>query len=124
LFRHKNADAIQKIQDAFRCCGFANSHDMAWPFPDRTHNQHACETAFGRNSGCLAAWKAEEQQIAGLLMAVVGMVFVWQVRSTLARSVLDGLKLARPILCVLTFVLVCHNCYTDPKRIVVAPRCS
>jgi hypothetical protein len=78
LFRQKNADAIQKIQDAFKCCGFANSHDMAWPFPDKTHNQHACETAFGRNNACLAPWKAEEQQIAGLLMAVVGMVFLWQ----------------------------------------------
>ncbi|KAF1851685.1 uncharacterized protein K460DRAFT_39306 [Cucurbitaria berberidis CBS 394.84] len=78
LFKQKDADAIRKIQDAFKCCGFANSRDMAWPFPDRSHDQHACESAFGRTSGCLGAWKAEEQQIAGLLIGVVGMVFIWQ----------------------------------------------
>lgn len=78
LFKQKDADAIRTIQDAFKCCGFANSRDMAWPFPDRAHDQHACESAFGRTIGCMGAWKAEEQQIAGLLMGVVGMVFLWQ----------------------------------------------
>lgn len=53
---------------------------MAWPFPDRTHNAHACETTYnGRTSGCLGAWKAEEQKMAGLFMTVVAMVFIWQV---------------------------------------------
>ena len=80
LFKHKDAGAIRQIQDAFNCCGLINSRDMAWPFPDRTHDSHACEATYhGRTSGCLAAWKAEEQKIAGLLMTVVGMVFIWQV---------------------------------------------
>jgi hypothetical protein len=80
LFKHKNAEAIRKIQDAFKCCGFANPRDMAWPFPDKSHDAHACEATYSeRTTGCLGAWKAEEQQIAGLLMAVVGMVFIWQV---------------------------------------------
>lgn len=79
LFRHKDAGAIRQIQDAFNCCGLANSRDMAWPFPDRTHNARACETTYnGRTSGCLGAWKAEEQKVAGLLMTVVAMVFIWQ----------------------------------------------
>ncbi|XP_014553562.1 hypothetical protein COCVIDRAFT_107295 [Bipolaris victoriae FI3] len=79
LFRHKDAAAIRQIQDAFSCCGLANSRDMAWPFPDRTHDSRACEATYhGRASGCLVAWKAEEQKIAGLLMTVVGMVFLWQ----------------------------------------------
>ncbi|EMD96279.1 hypothetical protein COCC4DRAFT_184663 [Bipolaris maydis ATCC 48331] len=79
LFRHKDATAIRQIQDAFSCCGLANSRDMAWPFPDRTHDSRACEATYhGRASGCLVAWKAEEQKIAGLLMTVVGMVFLWQ----------------------------------------------
>lgn len=78
LYRGKN-DAIRKIQDAFSCCGLANPRDMSWPFPDRTHDAHACEKAFGRTSGCLGAWRAEEQQVAGILIAVVGMVFLWQV---------------------------------------------
>jgi len=79
LFRKKDAAAIRQIQDAFNCCGFANSRDMAWPFPDKTHDQHACENTYSRRaSGCLGAWKAEEQHIAALFMTVVGMVFVWQ----------------------------------------------
>jgi hypothetical protein len=79
LFKHKDATTIRQIQDAFNCCGLVNSHDMAWPFPDRTHNARACEATYqGRASGCLTAWKAEEQKIAGLFMTVVGMVFLWQ----------------------------------------------
>jgi hypothetical protein len=84
LFRSKDSKAIRTIQDAFNCCGLTNPRDMAWPFPDRSHNQHACESAFNRTNGCLGAWKAEEQKIAGLLIAVVGMVFVWQVRKALS----------------------------------------
>ena len=81
LFRQKDAASIRRIQDAFNCCGFANSRDMAWPFPDKTHNADSCENAFGRTAGCLGAWRGEEQRIAGILMGVVGMVFIWQVRS-------------------------------------------
>lgn len=79
LFKAKDSDAIRAIQDAFNCCGLTNSKDMAWPFPDKSHDAHACEKAFDRTNGCLGAWKAEEQQTAGMFIAVVGMVFVWQV---------------------------------------------
>ncbi|KAF2470804.1 uncharacterized protein BDR25DRAFT_261987 [Lindgomyces ingoldianus] len=78
LFKQKDSEAIRTIQDAFKCCGLLNPHDQAWPFPDKTHNAHACEEAFGRTNGCLNAWKGEEQRVAGILMAVVGLVFVWQ----------------------------------------------
>ncbi|KAH7359932.1 hypothetical protein BKA66DRAFT_426415 [Pyrenochaeta sp. MPI-SDFR-AT-0127] len=78
LFRQKDDEAIRKIQNAFECCGFTNPRDMAWPFPDKTHDQHSCENAFHRNNGCMGAWKAEEQKLAGLLIGVVGMVFIWQ----------------------------------------------
>lgn len=83
LFKNKNSDAIRTIQDAFNCCGLTNARDMAWPFPDKTHNADACETAFGRSNGCLVAWKAEEQQVAGVLIVVVAMVFIWQAREAL-----------------------------------------
>jgi hypothetical protein len=93
LFHVKNAPAIRQIQDAFNCCGLANSRDMAWPFPDKTHKPTACEETYrGRASGCLGAWKAEEKQIAGLLMAVIGMVFIWQVRSPEALALYDPQK--------------------------------
>jgi hypothetical protein len=78
LFRNKDLEAIKTIQDAFNCCGFTTSRDMAWPFPDKTHDVHACENRYGRSNGCLPAWKAEEQQVAGLLIGVVAMVFIWQ----------------------------------------------
>ncbi|KAF2131220.1 hypothetical protein P153DRAFT_365811 [Dothidotthia symphoricarpi CBS 119687] len=78
LFKHKDSKAIKAIQDAFECCGLANSRDMAWPFPDKNHDARACEGAFGRTNSCLKPWKVEEQRVAGLLMGVVGMVFVWQ----------------------------------------------
>ncbi|KAI8934524.1 hypothetical protein NX059_008223 [Plenodomus lindquistii] len=78
LFKTKDVDAVKAIQDAFNCCGLANSRDMAWPFPDKSHDPHACENTFGRTTGCMGAWKAEEQRIAGMLIGVVGMVFIWQ----------------------------------------------
>lgn len=80
MWTHKSSEAIRTIQQALSCCGFVNSHDRAWPFPDnKGHTIHACETAFGYQVGCLRPWKAEEQRVAGILMSVVGLVFVWQV---------------------------------------------
>ncbi|KAJ4356009.1 uncharacterized protein N0V89_004035 [Didymosphaeria variabile] len=79
LYRHKYVEAVRTIQDAFMCCGFKNSRDMAWPFPDKTHKATACEEAFGHTNGCLGPWKSEEQRMAGILMAVVALVFMWQV---------------------------------------------
>ncbi|KAF2107344.1 hypothetical protein BDV96DRAFT_616965 [Lophiotrema nucula] len=78
LFRKKDEEGIRAIQDAYHCCGFVNSHDRAWPFPDKSHTAHACEEAFGRTQGCFRPWKAEEQNMAGILMGVVGLVFLWQ----------------------------------------------
>ncbi|KAF2639219.1 hypothetical protein P280DRAFT_470597 [Massarina eburnea CBS 473.64] len=78
MFSRKNVEKIRTIQQSFSCCGFQNSRDMAWPFPDKTHKVTACETTFGHTNGCLGAWKGEEQRIAGTLMAVVGLVVIWQ----------------------------------------------
>ena len=79
LFRQKN-EVIRTIQDRFQCCGFKNPKDMAWPFADKNHRADACELDFGRDQGCLDAWKGEERRLAGILMAVVGLVSLWQVR--------------------------------------------
>ena len=80
MWTHKDADAIRAIQDAFNCCGFASSKDMAWPFPSADTKADACEKALGHKQACLGPWKKEEQNVAGLLMSVVGLVFIWQVR--------------------------------------------
>lgn len=79
LWTHKKSEAIKTIQQTLNCCGFVNSHDRAWPFPDKSHDVHACESAFGYQVGCVGPWKAEEQRVAGILMGVVGLVFAWQV---------------------------------------------
>ncbi|KAF2016879.1 hypothetical protein BU24DRAFT_387707 [Aaosphaeria arxii CBS 175.79] len=79
LFMAKNSEVVRTIQEALQCCGFVNSHDRAWPFPDRSHDAHACEKAFGYTRGCLGPLKAEEQRVSGMLMATVGLVFIWQV---------------------------------------------
>lgn len=71
---------IKEIQNALQCCGLMNSHDRAWPFPDKRHGIDACELRYGRNVGCIGRWKDEEQRLAGLLMGAVGFVVVWQVR--------------------------------------------
>ena len=79
LFQQKN-EVIRAIQDVFQCCGFKNPKDMAWPFADKNHRADACEMDFGRTQGCWEAWKGEERRLAGILMAVVGLVSLWQVR--------------------------------------------
>lgn len=82
MFSHKNVEGIRTIQEAFKCCGLKNSRDMAWPFPDKTHDAFSCEKTFAHTNGCLGAWKGEEQRMAGLLMGMVGLVFIWQVTFT------------------------------------------
>lgn len=79
MFVHKDEQGIRTIQDVFRCCGFLTSHDKAWPFPDKSHDAFACEKALNRKNSCFKPWKAEEQRLAGILMTVVGLVFVWQI---------------------------------------------
>jgi hypothetical protein len=113
MFKSKDPKAIRAIQDAFNCCGLTNPRDMAWPFPDRSHDQHACETTFNRSHGCLAAWKAEEQQMAGVLIAVVGMVFLWQVREPLHCCTRQLTRLA-----------VCYHCDSHSEGVLAPQRCT
>lgn len=77
LFRTKDSSSIRAIQDQYNCCGFANSKDMAFPFPGKGIKPETCQELSGNTKGCLGPWKAEEQHIAGLLMGVVGLVVIW-----------------------------------------------
>jgi hypothetical protein len=86
MFTNKNSEAIRAIQDAFSCCGFANAHDRAWPFPSKSNDVYACEKSFGRHQGCLGPWKREEQNMAGIMIGVVVLVCVWQVSLPYLRS--------------------------------------
>jgi hypothetical protein len=125
LFKHKDASAIRQIQDAFECCGLVNSRDMAWPFPDKTHNADACEVTYhSRMNGCLRPWKAEEQVIAGMLMAVVGMVFIWPLSawSSYGRYVV-GFAALREANADVIF-LVRHHRHSYTEGVVAASHCA
>ncbi|OQO09198.1 hypothetical protein B0A48_06089 [Cryoendolithus antarcticus] len=78
LFRSKNAARITAIQDAFNCCGFSGVKDMAFPFPDATHGGDACVVRYERTERCLEGWRGEERKVAGMLLAVVVGVVVWE----------------------------------------------
>lgn len=79
MFRNKDGQAIRSIQDAFTCCGFASTKDMAWPFPDNKHGSDACVVRFERDTACLGPWRHEEQKIAIMLLVVPVAVFLWKV---------------------------------------------
>jgi len=76
LFRTKNADAICRIQDTFRCCGLNSLVDRAWPFQSGSHRADSCVEMFGRTQRCLDPWKRLERETAGMMMvvAIVGWV--------------------------------------------------
>ena len=79
LFSTKNADAIRRIQDRHRCCGFNSVQDRAWPFPDVGHTAAACHEAFGRQRRCFGAWRQDEQVAGGLMLLVAVVAFLLKV---------------------------------------------
>ncbi|EME48649.1 hypothetical protein DOTSEDRAFT_162315 [Dothistroma septosporum NZE10] len=79
LFRSKDSTSIARIQDAFSCCGFNGVRDMAFPFPDGTHDSDACVGRYERDTACLEPWRSMERKVAIILLVVPVMVFMWQV---------------------------------------------
>jgi hypothetical protein len=58
---------------------------MAWPLP----GNDTCQAQTGRTQSCFGAWQKAEQEVAGMLIIVVVMVFAWKVRlSIMVRGVL------------------------------------
>ncbi|POS75120.1 tetraspanin [Diaporthe helianthi] len=78
LFRAKDAQSVNAIQDAFECCGFRSVRDMAWPFPpvDVT-----CAQRFDRALSCQGPWTSALQRSAGVELGVVVIVAVLQIVS-------------------------------------------
>ncbi|KAF2668233.1 hypothetical protein BT63DRAFT_425557 [Microthyrium microscopicum] len=79
LFRAKDEGHIRTIQDGFNCCGYANTVDMAWPFPSKTSDPRRCEETFDRTASCLDSWRGEEKIVASLLLAVNVLITLWQI---------------------------------------------
>jgi len=90
LWRLHNADAIRSIQDAFQCCGLRTSVDMPWPFPNKNTDVHECARRLGTDKSCFEDWKRDERLVAGLMLAVACLVFIWKVRVTFPKSVVGA----------------------------------
>ena len=82
LFSNKNAVVIRSIQEKHQCCGFRSVQQMAWPFPDRSHDASSCANTFGYQQGCLRGWRKDQQITAGLILLVAIVLFVLKVSST------------------------------------------
>jgi len=52
---------------------------MAWPFPGGSTGPDACRVNYGRTRSCFEAWRGKEQMVAGLMLVVVVLVFMWKV---------------------------------------------
>ncbi|KAF1988992.1 hypothetical protein K402DRAFT_12228 [Aulographum hederae CBS 113979] len=78
LYSKKDSDAIRRIQDAGDCCGLHSGLDMAWPFPAKGVRPDRCLERFERTASCFEGWRAREQSVAGLMLAVVIGVFLWE----------------------------------------------
>jgi len=81
MFHRKDGEGIRAIQDALRCCGFASTRDMAWPFPGSGRDAGACAARYdgaGTVSRCLDGLRGEERKVGWMLMAVPLGVFLWK----------------------------------------------
>jgi hypothetical protein len=72
LWRNKDADAIQRIQDRFSCCGFNTVYDKL--------GADQCKRLYGRDRSCVGPWRQAQQMNSGLLFTVAGTIFVAKVR--------------------------------------------
>jgi hypothetical protein len=79
MFQKHDGKSIQRIQDAFDCCGLRTPLHMAYPFPGKDVTADTCKRTFGRNESCFGAWRGEERTVAGLMLMVVLLVALWKV---------------------------------------------
>ncbi|QDS73926.1 hypothetical protein FKW77_007731 [Venturia effusa] len=79
MFSKHDGKSIQRIQDAFDCCGLHSVLDKAYPFPSKNVGADACSKTFGRTKSCFGEWRAEEKRVAGLGLVVIFGVVLWEV---------------------------------------------
>ena len=105
MFHRKDGERIRAIQDALRCCGFASTRDMAWPFPGSGRDAGACAARYdgaGTVSRCLDGLRGEERKVGWMLMAVPLGVFLWKVSCHFSFLVF---RLLLPLLCYMGIYL-------------------
>lgn len=78
LFQRHEDRCIERIQDAFNCCGFMSTRDMAFPRQDG-RGPDACMVRYERDQACFEPWREEERRVAVMLLVVPIAVFLWKV---------------------------------------------
>lgn len=72
MWRAQDGRSIQRIQDAFNCCGLRSIKDRDWP-------RDQCRKSYpSRQDSCLAPWSASMQRSSGLEFGVVVAVGILQ----------------------------------------------
>ncbi|RYP29228.1 hypothetical protein DL767_006827 [Monosporascus sp. MG133] len=92
LYSAKDGRAIERIQDAFNCCGFNSVDDRVWPpVNNRKKQKNQCAALYGENTPCVGPWRAAMQRDAGLEFVVAAAAGVLQ----LVQLVLSRRRAAR-----------------------------
>ncbi|KAJ9143334.1 hypothetical protein NKR23_g6497 [Pleurostoma richardsiae] len=79
LFSAHDASSIQRIQDAFDCCGLNSVRDRAWPW--RAAGVVQCPERYGRSDACAVPWRSAMQRNAGVEFGVTIAVGLLQIIS-------------------------------------------
>ena len=90
LVHRKENTCIERIQNAFDCCGFMSTQDMAFPFQDAKHGTDACVVRYERDQACFEPWRQEERKVAVMLLIVPLAVFLWKVSNTRITTHSEG----------------------------------
>jgi hypothetical protein len=77
LWRAHDGKAIERIQNAFDCCGLNSQKDMSWP--QHGGRTDLCSSSYQRSSSCAAPWKSAMQRNSGLDFGVAVAVGIAQV---------------------------------------------
>lgn len=85
LWSAHDAAALRRIQDALNCCGFNSVVDRAWPFPHGAGSA-TCAESYDRSTACRVPWMQTVQRRAGVELAMVVVVGLFQVGTLLARD--------------------------------------
>ncbi|EFX06396.1 tetraspanin tsp3 [Grosmannia clavigera kw1407] len=85
LYSAHDAAALRRIQDALNCCGFNSVVDRAWPFPHGSGST-TCAQSYGRTTACRVPWMQTVQRRAGVDLAVVVVVALFQVLTLVVRE--------------------------------------
>ncbi|KGQ09106.1 hypothetical protein BBAD15_g5549 [Beauveria bassiana D1-5] len=77
LYDARDADAVRRVQDTLRCCGYADVNDRAFPFASLI--QQTCREIYNRDKACERPWRAAMATHAGIAFAVVLTVALMQI---------------------------------------------